>query len=151
MAQDNAKKKRFGAAPASSAVDIDAFINGSATDSQEKVKHDKTITAAPTAPTEAPVAEKPAEAVVVQPPVEVKSTQAPAVITTTPAEKPKRGRPAKVKPSDDEQDEEGKPVKFLFELPFKENDALREYAYVTRKSKAEILRQALKEYLKRNQ
>lgn len=151
------KKSRFGAPPAADGMDIDAFINGSSADSQEKLRHDKTVAVAPVVENATDTA--PAAAVVTET-IEAKTTQttpattSPAAHPTQPAtDKPKRGRPAKSKTTaEDEPDEQGgKPAKFLFELPYQENEALRDYAYNTRKSKAEILRQALKEYLKRNQ
>lgn len=148
------KKKRFGAPPPSNAADIDAFINGSSTDSQEKIKHDNIVATAPIA---APVTEKPADTEAGQAAIAAEASSTPETADkgdTKPADMPKRGRPSKKKELTDSQQGEGnddkKPSKILFELPFKESEDLREHAFNTRKSKAEILRQALKEYLKRN-
>lgn len=149
------KKKRFGAPPPSSAVDIDAFINGSSTDSQEKIKHDKTVVVSspqkdtPTAPAEqAPVSAVTDQAQpIVAPPAAVKSPAAEA------ENKPKRGRPAKTKAADADEPtdtESLESTKILFELDGITSEDFRIYIFEKRKSKAYVLREALKEYMKRH-
>lgn len=143
------KKKRFGAPPPSSAVDIDAFINGSSTDSQEKIKHDKTVAVSN------PQQEK-STALAEQTPVTTVTEQTKPIVTPPAVEaenKPKRGRPAKAKPTDaDEPDnnENLESTKILFELDGVTSEDFRIYIFEKRKSKAYVLREALKEYMKRH-
>lgn len=145
-------KKRFGAPPPSSpAQNIDDFINGSVTESMEQSKLEQKINEQTISVPIAPVVleqETPND-------IQARGNEGGSSTTIQQdAAKPKRGRPAGSKKANanqkSDEEEEGPQIKFLFGMSVKESNKLREFAYEHKRNKADVIRQALTEFYKRN-